>query len=69
LLIGHELEEIRLRSLETLVSKLEHNFIKESDLVQHKTLFVKLFEWFNFPNAPQKEKVINLLYTLSDVSK
>lgn len=36
--------------------------------MQHKQLFVRLFEWFNFKNVTDKEKVLNLLLNLASVS-
>ena len=43
-ILGHELEEIRYRALDNLISKLESHVISELDLVNHKQLFIKLFE-------------------------
>ena len=63
--LGHELEEIRSRSLDNLISKLETEILSEHSLSQHKQLFVKLFEFFNFPEFKQKEKVLNLLLRFS----
>jgi hypothetical protein len=61
------LDEIRLRSLDMITSKLEHNVISEYDLVQHKQLFIKLFEWFNFPNVTNKDKILDLILKLAKV--
>ena len=66
--LGHDLEEIRLRALNNLISKLENNVITELDLVQHKQLFIKIFGLFNFPQFNQHEKVINLLFNLAKVN-
>jgi hypothetical protein len=60
--LGHELEEIRLRSLDNLLSKLETEILSEHHLCQNKQLFVRLFEFFNFDlNYEYKEKVLILL--------
>ena len=64
---GHELEEIRLRSLDNLISKLDNHVVTESDLSQHKQLFIKLFELFNYPDFKQHEKVLDLIYKLATV--
>ncbi|NXI34262.1 RTTN protein, partial [Galbula dea] len=58
---GHELAEIRERSLKTILFKLDHNLISYSDLVQEKMLFRNLLEWFNFPVVPIKEEILNFV--------
>uniref|UniRef100_A0A3P8VNZ8 Rotatin n=1 Tax=Cynoglossus semilaevis TaxID=244447 RepID=A0A3P8VNZ8_CYNSE len=63
--IGHFLVEIRVRALKNIISKLDHSLISVSDIVQEKMLFVYLLEWFNFPEVPMKEEVLELLTTLS----
>ncbi|NWX40487.1 RTTN protein, partial [Steatornis caripensis] len=63
-LAGHELAEIRERSLKTLLFKLDHNLISYADLVHEKVLFRNLLEWFNFPVVPLKEEVLNFLNSL-----
>jgi len=65
--LGHELEEIRNRALNNLLSKIENNVIIDTDLVQHKQLLIKLFGLFNYPEFRQQEKVLNLLLRLSKV--
>jgi hypothetical protein len=57
-----------MRSLDNLISKLDNHVITESDLSQHKQLFIKLFELFNYSEFNQYEKVLNLLYKLSNVN-
>ena len=66
--IGHELEEIRMRALTSLISKLDANILKEADLAENKQLFIKLFELFNFPKFCQHEKVLNLIRKLLNVN-
>ncbi|NXD84645.1 RTTN protein, partial [Halcyon senegalensis] len=61
---GHELAEIRERSLKTLLFKLDHNLISYADLVHEKVLFRNLLEWFNFPLVPIKEEVLNFVNSL-----
>ena len=65
--IGHNLEEIRVRSLENLLSKLEHNLVCDSDLVNERHLMIRLIEWFNFPSPPKQGDVLNLILRLSKV--
>lgn len=59
--LGHDLEEIRLRSLDSLISKLNNQVLTEHDLCQHKQLFVKLFELFNYQEFNQHQKVLDLI--------
>ncbi|NXA24640.1 RTTN protein, partial [Ibidorhyncha struthersii] len=61
---GHELAEIRERSLKTILFKLDHNLISYADLVHEKVLFLNLLEWFNFPVVPMKEEVLNFVNNL-----
>ncbi|XP_026218879.1 rotatin isoform X2 [Anabas testudineus] len=63
--IGHSLVEIRVRALKSLISKLDHSLISVSDIVQEKMLLVYLLEWFNFPEVPMQEEVLELISTLS----
>ncbi|KAG7525395.1 rotatin isoform X1 [Solea senegalensis] len=63
--IGHSLLEIRVRALKSIICKLDHSLISVSDIVQEKMLFVYLLEWFNFPEVPMQEEVLELLTTLS----
>ncbi|XP_034562939.1 rotatin isoform X2 [Notolabrus celidotus] len=63
--IGHSLVEIRVRALKSIISKLDHSLISVPDIVQEKMLFVYLLEWFNFPEVPMQEEVLELLSTLS----
>ncbi|NWW73828.1 RTTN protein, partial [Climacteris rufus] len=61
---GHELTEIRERSLKTILFKLDHGLITYDDLVHEKALFRSLLEWFNFPVVPIKEEVLNFVNSL-----
>ncbi|XP_077983359.1 rotatin-like [Glandiceps talaboti] len=63
--LGHQLEEIRVRSLTNIISKLDHNVICEADLVQEKYFFIRLLEWFNFPTVPMQHEILTLLEKLS----
>uniref|UniRef100_A0AAR2KTY1 Rotatin N-terminal domain-containing protein n=1 Tax=Pygocentrus nattereri TaxID=42514 RepID=A0AAR2KTY1_PYGNA len=69
ILRGHSLVEIRVRALKNIRSKLDHGLISSPDLVQEQTLFINLLEWFNFPEVPMQEEVLELLSTLSMVEK
>jgi len=64
---GHKLEEIRLRALNSIVSKLEHGFVIEKDLAAQKDLVVKLLDWFSFETCPEAEKVLSLILRLLKV--
>uniref|UniRef100_A0A8C1QAU5 Rotatin n=1 Tax=Cyprinus carpio TaxID=7962 RepID=A0A8C1QAU5_CYPCA len=63
--IGHSLLEIRVRALKNIRSKLDHGLIAIPDLVQERMLFVFLLEWFNFPEVPMQEEVLDLIGALS----
>ncbi|XP_062376734.1 rotatin isoform X2 [Sardina pilchardus] len=63
--LGHSLVEIRVRALQNIKSKLDHGLLSVPDLVQERTLFVFLLEWFNFPEVPLQEEVLQLLSALS----
>uniref|UniRef100_A0A3Q3FFD4 Rotatin n=1 Tax=Labrus bergylta TaxID=56723 RepID=A0A3Q3FFD4_9LABR len=63
--IGHSLVEIRVRALKNIICKLDHSLITVSDIVQEKELFVYLLEWFNFPEVPMQEEVLELLLAFS----
>uniref|UniRef100_A0A671N0J3 Rotatin N-terminal domain-containing protein n=1 Tax=Sinocyclocheilus anshuiensis TaxID=1608454 RepID=A0A671N0J3_9TELE len=45
--------------------KLDHGLITIPDLVQEKMLCVFLLEWFNFPEVPVQEEVLELISMLS----
>uniref|UniRef100_A0A9J8A394 Rotatin n=1 Tax=Cyprinus carpio carpio TaxID=630221 RepID=A0A9J8A394_CYPCA len=45
--------------------KLDHGLIAIPDLVQERMLFVFLLEWFNFPEVPMQEEVLDLIGALS----
>ncbi|KAJ0059545.1 hypothetical protein NL108_001905, partial [Boleophthalmus pectinirostris] len=62
---GHSLVEIRVRALKNIICKLDHSLISVADIVQEKMLFVYLLEWFNFPEVPMQEQVLELITTLS----
>uniref|UniRef100_A0A672L3Y9 Rotatin N-terminal domain-containing protein n=1 Tax=Sinocyclocheilus grahami TaxID=75366 RepID=A0A672L3Y9_SINGR len=46
-------------------SKLDHGLITIPDLVQERMLCVFLLEWFNFPEVPVQEEVLELISMLS----
>ncbi|XP_069111957.1 rotatin-like isoform X2 [Argopecten irradians] len=66
--LGHDLEEIRVRALENLLSKLEHKLVCDADLVNERHLLIRLIEWFNFPNSTKHKDVLLLLQRLSQHS-
>uniref|UniRef100_A0A8C5R8E3 Rotatin n=1 Tax=Leptobrachium leishanense TaxID=445787 RepID=A0A8C5R8E3_9ANUR len=63
--LSHQLVEIRERALKNLLCKLDHNLLSLVDLVQEKSLFLHLLEWFNFPEVTLKEEVLHLLNNLA----
>ncbi|XP_053343881.1 rotatin [Clarias gariepinus] len=63
--LAHSLVEIRVRSLRNIVSKLQLSLIYPADLVQERQLFINLLHWFNFPEVPLQEDVLQLINTLA----
>ncbi|KAB5533141.1 hypothetical protein PHYPO_G00128390 [Pangasianodon hypophthalmus] len=63
--LAHSLVEIRVRSLRNIVSKLQLSLVSPSDLVQERQLFINLLHWFNFPEVPLQEEVLQLINTLA----
>jgi hypothetical protein len=66
-LTGHDLEEIRVRAFENLLSKLEHKLICDADLIHERHLLIRIVEWFNFPNSTRHADVLKLLLRLTQV--
>lgn len=64
---AHSLVEIRVRSLRNIVSKLQLSLVSPADLVQERQLFINLLHWFNFPEVPLQEEVLQLINTLATV--
>ena len=67
LFIGHAVEEIRVRALQSITFKLNHDLLCVADIVHKKELFVKLLEWFNFEPCSMQKDVLQLLEKLSKV--
>lgn len=67
--LGHPVEEIRLRALESLQAKFDLKLISDVDILQYKYLYIKLLEWFNFPSPPKREIVLDIILKLSKVRK
>lgn len=65
--LAHSLVEIRVRSLRNIVSKLQLGLVTPADLVQERQLFINLLHWFNFPEVPLQEEVLQLINTLATV--
>ncbi|CAG2249412.1 Rotatin [Mytilus edulis] len=65
---SHDLEEIRIRALENLLSKLEHKLICDADLIHERHLLIRIVEWFNFPNSSSNADVLKLLLRLTQHS-
>ncbi|CAL8311419.1 unnamed protein product [Merluccius merluccius] len=51
--------------MRSIISKLDHSLVSVEDLVQERMLLVLLLEWFNFPEVPMQDEVLELLSTLS----
>ncbi|XP_078396167.1 rotatin isoform X2 [Cetorhinus maximus] len=58
--LGHQLVEIRVRALKNILCKIDHGLVSVIDLAQEKSLFIRLFEWFNFPTVPMQGEVLAL---------
>lgn len=65
---GHQLEEIRIRALRTIISKLDYGLITEAELLDKDKLFENLVEWFEFDSDCSKEEVLKLILRLLQVS-
>ncbi|XP_017766173.1 PREDICTED: rotatin [Eufriesea mexicana] len=61
--LSHNIEEIRLRALNNIISKYDLGFGCDCDAVK-KELITKLFNWFSFEAFSQTEKVLDLLLRL-----
>ena len=53
------------RSLQSIISKLDHGLLSELDLLQEKHLHIRLLEWFNFPSSVLHDKVLALILRLT----
>ncbi|CAK8690926.1 unnamed protein product [Clavelina lepadiformis] len=63
--LGHNITEIRIRALESILSKLDHGLLHDADIVQERQLMVRLLEWFNFQPSPKQDQVLRLLERLT----
>ncbi|XP_076279078.1 rotatin homolog anastral spindle 3 isoform X3 [Lasioglossum baleicum] len=61
--LSHNLEEIRSRALDNIISKYDLGFGCDCDAVK-KELITKLFNWFSFDTFSQAQKVLDLLLRL-----
>ena len=68
-ILGHPVEEIRIRALDSLQAKLNLKLISDTDILQYKYLYIKLLEWFNFPSPPKRSVVLDILLQLSKVGR
>lgn len=62
----HPLEEIRVRALDSIISKFD--FSIQNNCVVYKELILNLFQWFFIDPVSKEEKVLNLLIRLIQVS-
>ncbi|XP_006614220.1 rotatin isoform X1 [Apis dorsata] len=65
--LSHNIEEIRLRALDNIISKYDLGFGCDCDAVR-KELITKLFNWFSFETFSQTQKVLDLLLRLLKIS-
>ena len=63
--VGHNLLEVRQRSLQNILSKLHNGIIQYEDLVHHQNIYSCLMEWLN--RNEEVTSVLELLATLSKV--
>lgn len=63
--LGHELEEIRARSLDNLISKLNTDMISEQSLCHNRQLLVRLFDLLSMPQFSRVDSLLDLLIRLS----
>ena len=63
------MEEIRIRALENILSKLRNGIIFSEDLIHHRELIINLLQWFNHENPPKIREVLGLLANLAKVLK
>ncbi|XP_012272783.1 rotatin isoform X2 [Orussus abietinus] len=61
--LGHSLEEIRSRALDSIISKIDHGFTCDCDALR-KELILKLLNWFSFDTVPHPDKALYLLLRL-----
>ncbi|XP_076183468.1 rotatin homolog anastral spindle 3 isoform X2 [Ptiloglossa arizonensis] len=61
--LSHNLEEIRARALNNIISKYDLGFCCDCDAVK-KELITKLFSWFSFEKFSQTQAVLDLLLRL-----
>ncbi|ELU06616.1 hypothetical protein CAPTEDRAFT_220120 [Capitella teleta] len=62
---SHRLEEIRVRALKSILTKLEHDLLCDADLIQEKYLHIQLLEWFNLASCPMVKEVLQLIKRLT----
>lgn len=63
--LGHDLDEIRHRSLENLETKLDNNLITEDDVIHNRELLVKLLDILNSSNMSRHhEKCVRIIAKL-----
>lgn len=62
--LGHGLEEVRMRALDSILCKLDRGFLEIGDLIRTKDFLVKLLEWFGLQPCPAQERVLGLILNL-----
>ncbi|CAD5117692.1 DgyrCDS6443 [Dimorphilus gyrociliatus] len=63
--LSHNIEEVRIRALQNIRSKLEYKLLCDADLVHEQQLFVALLNWFNYASCPCQAEVLDLLHRLT----
>lgn len=67
-ILGHPLKEIRERSLQLLLAKLQLGWEFEDELANTRELLESLLAWFHVHQPTLQQEVLNLLLTTIKVS-
>ncbi|KAK3281245.1 hypothetical protein CYMTET_10952 [Cymbomonas tetramitiformis] len=63
--LAHEVPEVRVRSLNSLIFKLDHGLVTVGSLAREDRLLRNLLNWFNFDECSPEELVFSLLLRVS----
>ena len=67
MITDHPLLEVRSRTLQSVVFKLNNGLISPADLVHEKAFLAGLLEWFNFEEWALESQVLGLIAQLVEV--
>ena len=59
--LGHGLAEVRLRALNAIKAKLEHQLTTMAELNETPDFARRLMEWFNYPTPVEVDYVLSLI--------